>query len=97
MSGPDPRHLETEAKGRAAAKILEAGRDLFAAERRRVERAICRAVDEGRLSADAAIGFCARLDAICRLEHHLGALASAGQAASTRLSAFRSGAVDENL
>ena len=91
MTEPDARHLDAEAKGRAAASLLGAAREVFSGERHRIERDIAHAVDEARLTPDAALCLCARLDALARLERHLETLVRQGSAASKRLGPARSG------
>lgn len=97
MTGPDPRHLEAEARGRGAAKVLEAARGIFEGERRRIERSISRAFDDGSLSSEGAMAFCAQLDAIVRLERQLEALVRSGEVASKRLAAALDDPKNETL
>lgn len=86
---PDPRHLDAEARGRAASRLLEAAHGVFAAERRRIERAIWQLTDACELTPERALGLCAQLDAACRLERHLETIVRGGEAASKRLAPAR--------
>ena len=83
--GPDPRHLDSQARGKAAERLLDSASEMFSDERKRIEKAVSKLIDENLLTPEQAISFCAQLQAVYRLERHLETMIRAGQVASKRL------------